>query len=141
MCKSARKIEKVFTINIRGKKPVMFSKQYYHMRELQKSGKAPKFGSFKWTADALFKKGVLISIDDYLPRQYKQITLTISSDEAGVFHVEASFLGISLPEKMELRLEDLLQQQYNNVQIVTLFDMAKVNLNLLIFLINKKFYV
>ncbi len=67
--------------------------------------------------------------------------MIISSDEAGVFNVEASFLGIKLPESMTLRLEELLEAQYNGVQVMTLFDMAKVNVNLMIFLINKKFYV
>lgn len=70
--------------------------------------------------------------------RYNQIALTISSDEAGVFKIEGSFMGIKLPEAMELRLEDLLQMQYNKVDVVTLFDMARVNVNLLIFLINKK---
>ncbi len=43
---------------------------------------------------------------------------------------------------MELRLEDLLQCQFNNIQVMSLFDgIAKVNVNLLIFLINKKFFV
>jgi hypothetical protein len=64
----------------------------------------------------------------------------MSSESAGVFFIEASFLGITLPEKMELRLDDLLQSQYNGVQVITLFEMAKVNVNLLIFLLNKKFY-
>ncbi|KAJ3092687.1 hypothetical protein HK102_004149 [Quaeritorhiza haematococci] len=123
----------------KGKKTALpFTTQYYHMKEIQKSGKAPQFGSYKYTADALHKKGVLISIDDYSPKQYGQITLTISSDEPGVFRVEASFLGIKLPEKMELRLEELLQAQYNNVHMITLFDSAKVNVNLLIYLVNKK---
>ncbi|KAH9264779.1 hypothetical protein BASA83_011747 [Batrachochytrium salamandrivorans] len=102
------------------KKAPLFSKQYYHMRDLKKEGKVPQFGSFKYSAAELHKKGVLVSIDDYSPK-----------------HVEVSFLGVKLPEKMELRLEDLLQNQYNKVDVVTLFDMAKVNLNLLIFLINK----
>lgn len=123
------------------KQPLLFTKQYYHIRELQKTGKVPKFGSFKWTADSLLKRGVLLSIDDYSPKQFKQITLSISSDEAGVFLVEAAFMGIKLPEKMELRLDDLLQSQYNGVQTITLFDMAKVNVNLLIYMINKKFFV
>ncbi|KAJ1342052.1 hypothetical protein BSLG_003369 [Batrachochytrium salamandrivorans] len=120
------------------KKAPLFSKQYYHMRDLKKEGKVPQFGSFKYSAAELHKKGVLVSIDDYSPKQYGQISLILSSDEAGVFSVEVSFLGVKLPEKMELRLEDLLQNQYNKVDVVTLFDMAKVNLNLLIFLINKK---
>ncbi|KAJ3056588.1 hypothetical protein HK097_005751 [Rhizophlyctis rosea] len=123
------------------KKPLIFTKQYYHMKDVQKTGKVPQFGSYKYSAADLYKKGVLVGIDDYSPKQYGQITLTISSDEAGVFNVEASFLGIKMPDKMELRLEDLLQAQYNNVSVITLFEGAKVNVNLLIFLLNKKFYV
>ncbi|KAI8799673.1 hypothetical protein BJ742DRAFT_844964 [Cladochytrium replicatum] len=123
------------------KTPFMFTRQYYHLRELEKSGKVPQFGSYKYTADVLHKKGVLISVADYSPKQYDKISLTIASDEAGVFSIEASFLGVKVAEKMELRLEDLLQAQYDGVQQMTLFDLAKVNLNLLIYLINKKFYV
>ncbi|KAI8836593.1 hypothetical protein BC829DRAFT_447861 [Chytridium lagenaria] len=126
----------------KGKKgPLPFTRQYYHLKELNKSGRVPQYGSFKYTAAELQKKGVLMSIDDYSPKQYNQITLTISSDETGVFNIEASLLGVKLSEKMELRLEDLLQQQYDGVQSVLLFDLAKVNLNLLIYMINKKFYV
>ncbi|KAJ3112166.1 hypothetical protein HDU96_004867 [Phlyctochytrium bullatum] len=120
------------------KAPMPFTRQYYHMKELHKSGSVPQYGSFKYTAAELQKKGVLISIDDYSPKQYNQITLTLASDEAGVFTVEASLLGVKLSEKMELRLEDLLQNQYDGVQTMTLFDIAKVNLNLLIYMINKK---
>jgi hypothetical protein len=69
------------------------------------------------------------------------IDLTLSSDEAGVFNFEVKMLGASVAEKETLRLEDLLQAQYNKVDVLTLFDTAKVNINLLIFLINKKFYV
>jgi hypothetical protein len=127
------------SVNYRkGKKPALFSKQYYHIRDLQKAGTLSKFGSYKYTASELHKKGVLISIDDYTPKQYGGISLTISCNEPGVFFVEAQFLGVKIADKMELKLEDLLQSQYNKVDFVTLFDMAKVNLNLLIFLINKK---
>jgi hypothetical protein len=74
-------------------------------------------------------------------RRYDKITLTISSDETGVFVIEVSLLGVTLPQKMELKLEDLLQYQFDNKQIIPIFDgAAKVNVNLLIFLINKKFY-
>ena len=115
-----------------------FSRQYFHMKELKKEGKVPQFGSFKYSAAELYKKGVLIGIDDYDVKQYNQITLTISSDEPGVFTIQAAFLGVKLPEKMELRLEDLLTAQDNNETTLTLFDTARVNLNLMIFLINKK---
>ena len=58
--------------NKKGKemKPIMFLKQYYHLRSLQKSGAVPKFGSFKYTAAELHKKGVLISIEDTSSKQY-----------------------------------------------------------------------
>lgn len=36
--------------------------------------------------------------------------------------------------------QDLLQLQYEGVAVMKLFDRATVNVNLLIFLLNKKFY-
>lgn len=52
------------------KTPLLFSKQYYHMQSLKKTGQVPKFGSFRYTASELHKKGVLISIDDTSLKQY-----------------------------------------------------------------------
>lgn len=125
----------------KGKKsPLLFSKQYYHLQTLKKSGKVPKFGSFKYTAAELHKKGVLLSIEDTSVKQFGMINLTISSDEAGVFTMEVTLLGKSVAEKEILRLDDLLQNQYNKIDVITLFDMAKVNVSLLVFLINKKFF-
>ncbi|KAJ3272520.1 hypothetical protein HDV01_005471 [Terramyces sp. JEL0728] len=122
------------------KAPMIFSKQYYHLQNLKKSGKVPQFGSFKYNGAELHKKGVLISIDDHTPKQYGLLTLTISSDEAGIFTLDVTLLGKSLGTEA-LKLEDLLQNQYNKVDIITILDCAKVNVNLLVFLINKKFYV
>jgi len=43
--------------------------------------------------------------------------------------------------EMVLKLDDLLQAQFSNTTIMELFEgMAKVNVNLMVFLINKKFY-
>lgn len=36
--------------------------------------------------------------------------------------------------------QDLLQLQYEGVAVMKMFDKAKINVNLLIFLLNKKFY-
>lgn len=36
--------------------------------------------------------------------------------------------------------QDLLQLQYEGVAVMKLFDRATINVNLLIFLLNKKFY-
>ena len=36
--------------------------------------------------------------------------------------------------------KDLLQMQYEGLSIMKMFNRAKINVNLLIFLLNKKFY-
>jgi Ras GTPase-activating-like protein IQGAP2/3 len=124
------------------KRLLPFTRQYFYVKQLAKTGRVPKFGSYKYSAERLYQKGVLISIDGYGPRQFDRISLTISSDEPGVFRVVASLMGVRLPGgQQELRLDDLLQAQFDNVAIMELFDgAAKVNVNLLVFLINKKFY-
>jgi Ras GTPase-activating-like protein IQGAP2/3 len=71
--------------------------------------------------------------------RYNKITLTISCEEIGCFDVEVSVLGVKVPGKFEIKLQDLLESQFNGVQVINLFDdLVKVNVNLLIFLINKK---
>ncbi|KAJ1914923.1 iqgap- protein [Mycoemilia scoparia] len=119
-----------------------FTRQYFHIRDLQRAGRVPQFGSYKYSAEQLYNKGVLVSVDGYPPRQLNKLNLVISSDEAGVFDIEVSLLGVKMPGgDCELRLEELLKKQYENVTVMTLFDGAvKVNVNLLIFLINKKFF-
>ena len=51
------------------KAPILFSKQYFHIQDLKKAGQVPKFGSFKYTAADLYKKGVLISLEDVSPNK------------------------------------------------------------------------
>lgn len=57
--------------------------------------------------------------------------------EKGVFEVSAS--ALMNKSKMDLLLEELLQLQYQNTPTMRLFDSCVVNVNLLLFLINKKF--
>ncbi|KAI8325747.1 hypothetical protein GQ54DRAFT_254223 [Martensiomyces pterosporus] len=119
-----------------------FTRQYFHLRDLQRSGGVPRFGSYKYSAEKLYYKGVIISVDGYPPRQLDKISLTISSDEAGVFDVQVSLMGVKMPGGgCVLHMQDLLQLQYDNVQTMTLYEgSVVVNTNLLVFLINKKFY-
>ncbi|KAJ1948236.1 iqgap- protein, partial [Linderina macrospora] len=119
-----------------------FTRQYFHLRDLQRSGRVPRFGSYKYSAEKLYYKGVIISVDGYPPRQLDKISLTISSDEAGVFDVQVSLLGVKMPGGgCVLHMQDLLQLQYDNVQTMTLYEgSVVVNTYLLVYLINKKFY-
>ncbi|KAJ1865328.1 iqgap- protein [Coemansia sp. RSA 2703] len=119
-----------------------FTRQYFHLRDLQRSGRVPRFGSFKYSAEKLYYKGVIVSVEGYPPRQLDKISLTISSDQPGVFDVQVSLMGVKMPGGgCEIQMQELLQLQYDNVQTMTLYEgSVVVNTNLLVYLINKKFY-
>ncbi|XP_070293428.1 ras GTPase-activating-like protein IQGAP1 [Salvelinus sp. IW2-2015] len=85
------------------------------------------------TAARLHDKGVLLEIED-LPNVIFDI---VPGDEGGTFQVKARFMGVDM-EKFPLKYQDLLQ--YEGVAVMKMFDKAKVNVNLLIFLLNKKFF-
>uniref|UniRef100_A0A8C4HVW7 IQ motif containing GTPase activating protein 1 n=1 Tax=Dicentrarchus labrax TaxID=13489 RepID=A0A8C4HVW7_DICLA len=99
--------------------------------------KKSKQVSQKYTASRLHEKGVLIAIEDL---QFKNVIFEISPSVAvGVFDVKAKLMGVHL-ETLQLEYQDLLQLQYEGVAVMKLFDRATINVNLLIFLLNKKFY-
>uniref|UniRef100_A0A8C6TXF8 IQ motif containing GTPase activating protein 1 n=1 Tax=Neogobius melanostomus TaxID=47308 RepID=A0A8C6TXF8_9GOBI len=102
--------------------------------------KGKKQVSHKYTASRLHEKGVLLSIEDLQPNQFKNVIFEISrSETVGVFDVKAKLMGVHL-ETVQLEYQDLLQLQYEGVALMKLFDRATINVNLLIFLLNKKFY-
>lgn len=119
-----------------------FTKQYFHLRDLQRSGKTPQFGSFKYSAHDLYEKGILLSIDQYSPRQFDKIDLILSSNEVGVFTIEVSNHALGITNRLfkeDVRMEDLLQAQFQDKASLSLFNgHAKFNLNLLLYQINKK---
>ncbi|XP_066052477.1 ras GTPase-activating-like protein IQGAP1 isoform X3 [Chamaea fasciata] len=103
-------------------------------------GKNSKKISLKYTASRLHEKGVLLEIEDLQGNQFKNVIFEISpTEEVGDFEVKAKFMGVQM-ETFMLHYQDLLQLQYEGVAVMKLFDRAKVNVNLLIFLLNKKFY-
>lgn len=53
-----------------GKFLIPFSPQWNHVQQLKKQGKVPQFGSYQYKADVLYRKGVLVSVDGYSPKQY-----------------------------------------------------------------------
>uniref|UniRef100_A0A8D3CWJ2 IQ motif containing GTPase activating protein 2 n=1 Tax=Scophthalmus maximus TaxID=52904 RepID=A0A8D3CWJ2_SCOMX len=105
-----------------------------------KGSKKWKPQSLKYTAARLHEKGVILEIEGLQTNQFKNVMFDISpTEEVGDFEVKAKFMGVEM-EKVKLHFQDLLQLQYEGVAVMKMFDKAKVNVNLLIFLLNKKFY-
>ncbi|KAG6006318.1 hypothetical protein E4U21_007121 [Claviceps maximensis] len=130
--------------NKKGKKKFLlpFTKQYNHQRELERSGRVPKFGSYKYSARALSEKGVLVTWDALGDRDWDKINITISCDQVGIFAIEGSRGSIQMPGASALvPIEDMLQAQFESHQFMTLFEGSlKLNVNLLLHLVYKKFY-
>lgn len=130
--------------NKKGKKRFLlpFTKQWDHERELQRSGRSFKFGSFKYSARNLADKGVLVYWTGYTERQWDRIDLTISSNAVGVFTIDGSSGNMMIPgANAQIPLDDLLQAQFNNTQFMEFFEGGlRVNVNLFLHLIMKKFY-
>uniref|UniRef100_A0A8C1RKS0 IQ motif containing GTPase activating protein 3 n=1 Tax=Cyprinus carpio TaxID=7962 RepID=A0A8C1RKS0_CYPCA len=96
--------------------------------------------TLSYTAARLHEKGVLLEIEDLPVTQFKNVIFDIvPGDEDGTFLVKARFMGVDM-ERFPLKYQDLLQLQYEEVAVMKMFDKAKVNVNLLIFLLNKKFF-
>jgi Ras GTPase-activating-like protein IQGAP2/3 len=130
--------------NKKGKKRFVmpFTKQWDHERELQRTGRNFKFGSYKYSARNLADKGVLVHWKGYTESQWPRIDLTMSSNEVGVFTIDGSSGNMMMPgANAQVPLDDLLQAQFNNTQFLEFFEGAlRVNVNLFLHLIMKKFY-
>ncbi|KAF2748521.1 hypothetical protein M011DRAFT_421809 [Sporormia fimetaria CBS 119925] len=138
--------------NKRGKKRFLlpFTRQYNHMRELQRAGREYRFGSFKYSARNLAEKGILVSWQGYPERQWDRLDITISSNTVGVFEIQGSQGSMMIPGAFaEVPLDGLLQAQFDNHQFMNVFGEGKdaggsgavrFNVNLFLHLIFKKFY-
>ncbi|XP_076746531.1 ras GTPase-activating-like protein IQGAP3 isoform X1 [Maylandia zebra] len=99
-----------------------------------------KLPALSYSATRLHEKGVLLEIEDLPVTQFKNVMFEIAAGpERGSFKVKARFLGVEMEEFL-LKYQDLLQLQYEGVAVMKMFSKAKVNVNLLIFLLNKKFF-
>lgn len=136
----------------KGKKKFLlpFTRQYNHQRELQRSGREYRFGSFRYSARNLAEKGILISWQGYPERQWDRLDITISSNQTGIFEIQGSQGSMMIPGAFaEVPLDGLLQAQFDNHQFMNLFGdgrdgsgggAVRVNVNLFLHLIFKKFY-
>ena len=119
-----------------------FTRQSNHLRDLQRTGSIPQFGSFIYSAKSWYDKGILISIDKYSPMQFDKMEVILSSNSIGVFNIEIrnNALGISNRiAQADVKMEDLLQAQYQDRASLSLFnDQAKFHLESLLYQINKK---
>ncbi|KAI1433498.1 hypothetical protein GGR50DRAFT_668341 [Xylaria sp. CBS 124048] len=119
-----------------------FTKQYNHQRELERSGRVPKFGSYKYSVRALSGKGVIVSWKGVPERDWGNINLTIACDQVGIFNVEGSRGHIQIPGASAIiPIDDLLQAQFEARQFMEFFEgNLRVNVNLLLHLLYRKFY-
>nr|XP_018671818.1 IQ motif containing GTPase activating protein homologue isoform X1 [Ciona intestinalis] len=104
--------------------------------------KKRKVANIKYTASELHRKKVLLEIEGLETGQFRNVMFEIgqTEEDVGKFEVSAKLLGVSM-EKVTLVFQDLLQLQYEGVSVMKMFDgRAKINVNLLIFLLNKKFF-
>lgn len=89
--------------------------------------------------------GILLGINQLSPAQFNEVNIILASDEVGVFSLEmASSVVISpatgeaMTGREELRMEDLLQAQFENELNLLAFEgMATFSINMLIHQINK----
>lgn len=105
--------------------------------------------------------GILLGISQFSPRQYDKVNIIISSNEVGVFALEMNVAtssatgstigspgggggsqlgghGGTIVGREEVRMEDLLQAQFDNEQNLLLFEgMATFSINMLVHQINK----
>ncbi|MBW0545430.1 hypothetical protein O181_085145, partial [Austropuccinia psidii MF-1] len=113
-----------------------FTPQWHHLRSLEREGRKPKFGSYRYSAQRLYEKGILLSMNQFSPKQFEKVSIIISCDEVGIFKFEIKFNNEKLlnNDLIEFSMEDLLDQQFSGKQSLNL-EILKLNLNLLLHLI------
>lgn len=95
-------------------------------------------------------QGILLGINQLSPNVFNEVHIVIASNEVGVFSLELSSSAIQSPipssnggssaimGREELRMEDLLQAQFENELNLLAFEgMATFSINMLIHQINK----
>ncbi|KAL0089256.1 hypothetical protein F4703DRAFT_1903770 [Phycomyces blakesleeanus] len=117
-----------------------FTRQYFHIKRLEKQGLVPRYGSYKYTARQLHDRGIIVELSGIDKKHYDRIPIILSMDQAGIITIGGSYSGWGISSvQVDMRYESLLQTQFEGVQTMKVLDgFAKVNVNLLIYLINKK---
>ncbi|XP_029050274.2 ras GTPase-activating-like protein IQGAP1 [Osmia bicornis bicornis] len=103
-------------------------------------GKLRSKMTLKYSAAKLQEKGILLEVDGLPQSQFKNVIFEISPTEhTGLFNVRCKFMGVEM-EKVDIDIQKLLELQFEGAPIMDMFGKAKVNVNLLLYLLNRKFY-
>lgn len=103
-------------------------------------GKLKLRSTLKYTGAKLQEKGVLLEIEGLPQSQFKNVLFEITPTENnGMFTVKGKFMGVQM-EKIDIDIQNLLELQFEGSPIMDMFGKAKINVNLLLFLLNRKFY-
>ena len=85
-------------------------------------------------------RGVLVAIDGPSNMTIDQVSLTLSSDELGVFLIEAAVSHVPAGT-CAVRMEELLEAQYNGHRTIAVLDQSiTLDVNALVQLINKSMF-
>ncbi|XP_077550679.1 ras GTPase-activating-like protein IQGAP1 [Haemaphysalis longicornis] len=96
--------------------------------------------AIKYSGARLRKKGILLEVSGIETQHLKKVCFEIAPAEgAGMFSVRTKFLGVGTDEVTTIDIQDLLQRQYEGVAVTELAGRARLNNNLLLFFLNKKF--
>lgn len=123
----------------------IFSKQYFYHRELKKSNRLPKFGSYKYSAKKLIEQKIIVDFGGALNSRFNnssKLDFMFSCHQAGKFIIEAANGSISIPGAYgSISLDELLNLQYENKSVYEGFDGMVIfdTMNLTSFIF-KKFY-
>jgi len=105
-----------------------------------KSKKMKSKATLKYSATKLHDKGVLQTIEGLPNNQLKNVQFVfLPLEQDGMFEVSARFMGVDM-EKVVIDIQELLKLQYEGQAVLNMFGKAKVNVNLLLHLLNAKFY-
>lgn len=101
-----------------------------------------RFGAYKYSADKIRDRGILVHLKGYSERQMRDVNFTFKSEEASKFIVQVAYKGIQLPGgQATLTLDDLLNRQYSSQAYVDLFDdVVRLHTDRLLQFIFHKFY-
>ncbi|XP_031782642.1 ras GTPase-activating-like protein IQGAP1 [Nasonia vitripennis] len=103
-------------------------------------GKLKSKMTLKYSAAKLQEKGIVLEVDGLPPSQFKNVIFEISpTEQNGLFTVRGKFMGVEM-EKVDVDVTKLLELQFEGSPIMDMFGKAKINVNLLLHLLNCKFY-